>query len=180
MIVVRWRPGIDCPEWLAQKRVLQAVASLGLGGLGVEYFVGEAVGIAVVEGITGAIAAGYFNKDACDFTPAFAPAMCGSFAVPVYDHPAKTDSLTEPDATVKKIGSLASIRPSQIRDRCPLYALEGVPFIDVQGAPAQLEALLENVGGLATYVVPRPSLVLIPVDVLMQRTPSVSFRRCRH
>ena len=67
------------PHGAAQKRVLQAVASLSLGGLGVERSMGEAVGIAVVEGITVAVAAGSFNEDVCDYTPAFAPARCGFF-----------------------------------------------------------------------------------------------------
>jgi subtilisin family serine protease len=69
-----WSNIIGGLDWLARKRISPAVASLSLGGPGVENSVGVAVDIAVGAGITVVVASGNFNSDACDYTPAFAPA----------------------------------------------------------------------------------------------------------
>jgi len=68
-----WSNIIGGLDWLAQNARMPAVASLSLGGLGVEQSVGDAVEVAVRAGITVVLAAGNFNKDACDYTPAFTP-----------------------------------------------------------------------------------------------------------
>merc|ERR1719330_113545 len=69
-----WSHIIGGLDWVAQKRVRPAVASLSLGGPGVENAVSVAVDVAVGAGITVVVASGNFNSDACDYTPAFAPA----------------------------------------------------------------------------------------------------------
>jgi len=68
-----WSNIIGGLDWLAQKRVPPAVASLSLGGPGKEQAVSDAVNVAVRAGITVVVASGNFNSDACDYTPAFSP-----------------------------------------------------------------------------------------------------------
>jgi subtilisin family serine protease len=77
-----WSNIIGGLDWVARKRVRPAVASLSLGGPGVENSVSVAVDVAVAAGITVVVAAGNRNSDACTYTPAFAPAAftVGAFA----------------------------------------------------------------------------------------------------
>ena len=126
-------PGIDCPEGLAQKRVLQAVASLGLGGLGVEYSMGEAVGIAVVEGITVAVAAGCSNKafsHACHPPPAKY-----TFTVVSLRNGCSCDGVLAPFTT--RIGMPKTLA----REQCML-APSGIVRLEVSG---RLESLLSKI-----------------------------------
>jgi len=64
---------ISALDWLASSNVRPAVASMSLGGPGVNSADKDAVDTVVNEGVTVVVAAGNSNSDACNFSPAYVP-----------------------------------------------------------------------------------------------------------
>jgi len=60
-------------NWLATHQTRPAVASMSLGGSGIQQAMKDAVDAAVNSGVTVVVAGGNSNSDACTFSPAFVP-----------------------------------------------------------------------------------------------------------
>merc|ERR1719269_364642 len=64
---------VQALDWVATKGQRPAVFSASLGGPGQHQFVASAIKAATEAGVVVVVAAGNSKRDACDFSPAFAP-----------------------------------------------------------------------------------------------------------
>jgi len=64
---------VDGVDWIASKGERPAIASMSLGGPGVQRAIGDAIDAATSAGVTVVVAAGNENDDACRYSPAFVP-----------------------------------------------------------------------------------------------------------
>jgi len=69
----QWSWSYEALDWLATSSVRPAIASMSLGGPGVQTGMGTAVDAAVNSGVVVVVAAGNSNSDACNFSPAYIP-----------------------------------------------------------------------------------------------------------
>merc|ERR1719293_614357 len=68
-----WSWSFYALDWMAQGQERPAIASMSLGGPGTQQAMREAVDAAVNSGVVVVVAGGNSNRDACGFSPAFAP-----------------------------------------------------------------------------------------------------------